>query len=210
VPAQWNFEQSRSMVIRAIERDFDDLELLAQEMGLHDSSSETSQPSAGTLSTPPSHVADIATPQQMEHTPSMTPFQADIEPIRGSLRPVEIAPVLWTLNGCGTTLLGQLRPSIHSHAYFTRRFVTALWVPIIPLGVFLVENASHNSFRFLAKINPEDFHRTYSSSIGRFYFGAVALSLGLGVAVIAIFLLIAWIFSLFGGHGHGGFVRFRL
>jgi hypothetical protein len=119
---------------------------------------------------------------------------ADLAHLRGSLKRVDKVPKLWRLNGCGTTLLGYLRPSAHSSCYFVRLFVTVLWVPIIPLGVYLVSNSLGARYDFHGQIAPEEFHRVCRGGIGRFYFHAV----GRVLATLAVVLLVVWLASLSG------------
>ena len=139
---------------------------------------------------------------------------ADIDRLRGRLKRVERVPVLWRFNGCGTTLLGHLQPSRHGDAYFTRLFVTVLWVPIIPLGVYLVMHPVDargqpllSSFEFLGQITPEDFHRAYRADIGRFYLRAFGDALVGIIVIIGVFALLAWLAPLLAVHDV--FVRFR-
>jgi hypothetical protein len=115
---------------------------------------------------------------------------ADMAHLRGLLKRPERAPVLWRFNGCGTTLLGSLRPSRNGDAYFTRLFVTVLWVPIIPLGIYLVAHSLNahgqplpNYYNFLAKITPKDFHRAYRADISRFYLRVIGHALAIIVIV---------------------------
>jgi hypothetical protein len=132
---------------------------------------------------------------------------SDIAHLRGRLKKVERAPRLWRLNGCGTTLLGHLRMSSHSNAYFTRLFITVLWVPIIPLDIFIVAQNSR-SYEFLGQMTPADFHGAYRADIARFYFQILGQTLAVVGAVLGAVALIGWITTLSGVHH--AFFRFRL
>jgi hypothetical protein len=140
---------------------------------------------------------------------------ADMTRLRGLLKRVHRAPVLWRFNGCGTTLLGRLRPSSHSPAYFTRLFVTVLWVPIVPLGVYLVTHSLDargqplpSSYDFLAQITRRDFHRVYQADTHPFYLLAFGNAVVIIVFIIAALALATWLASLFGAHNV--LLRFRL
>jgi hypothetical protein len=124
---------------------------------------------------------------------------ADLAHLGGFLKPAEKIPGLWRLNGCGTTLLGNLPATRHGIIYFTRLFVTVLWVPIMPLGVFLVSSRG-NSYDFHGQISPEDFHRIYSSGIRLFYLRALGHALAMIVAIIGFLAFAAWLSKLFGAH----------
>ena len=140
---------------------------------------------------------------------------ADMAGLQGLLKRVERVPVLWRFNGCGTTLLGHLRPSRHSPAFFTRLFVTVLWVPIVPLGVYLVTHSLDtrgqphpSSYDFLAQIDAKDFHRAYQANMCRFYLQAFCNALVTIVVIVAAVALAAWLATLFGAHNV--LLRFRL
>lgn len=133
-----------------------------------------------------------------------------MKPFDGRLLPVKSAPGLYAFNGTGTTLLGHLRPSSVSDRFFARRFFTVFWVPIFPLGIYLVSMVDSRTYRFHWQIAAHDFHRAYPAKVlWGFYGSAVALSIGLGVALVLTVLVISYAFSFAGFHGHG-FVRVRL
>jgi hypothetical protein len=124
---------------------------------------------------------------------------ADMAPLTGYLKPISTAPTMWSLNGFGTTLLGCLPPTRRMpQMYFARLWVIILWIPIIPLGIYLVNEVSHNRYQFLSEISSEDFHRIYKSSILKFYLLTVAYSLAFGLAIIGLLVAIS---ALGGGHG---------
>jgi hypothetical protein len=134
-----------------------------------------------------------------------TAITSDLEHLRGLLKKVDHTPALWRLNGCGTTLLGQLQPTHHADGFFTRLFVTVLWVPIIPLGIYLVSYSldphgrpRYNSFLFHAQIAPSDFHRVYHTAVFRFYLGALGHALAMIGVVIGAVALVVWLSTLLG------------
>ena len=55
--------------------------------------------------------------------------------------PIKSAPTLYTLNGCGTTLYGDTQ-------YFA-----LIFIPILPLARFSVENVGNNSYNFFGRLN---------------------------------------------------------
>jgi hypothetical protein len=123
---------------------------------------------------------------------------ADMAPLTGYLKPISTAPPMWSFNGVGTTLLGHLRPSHHTTMYFSRLWIMFLCIPIIPLGIYLVNEVSHNRYQFFAKISSDDFHRIYSkSSIMKFYVLAACFSLAIGLFIFGLFAAL----SALGFHG---------
>lgn len=67
-----------------------------------------------------------------------------LEPLAGR------APVMSTLNGIGTTIYGREEQG-DDGAYVTTLFFVVFFVPVIPLGAYLVADAGGRSYRFFGK-----------------------------------------------------------
>lgn len=67
-----------------------------------------------------------------------------LEPLSGS------APVMSTVNGIGTTIYGREEQGADG-AYVTTLFFVVFFVPVIPLGAYLVADAGGRSYRFYGK-----------------------------------------------------------
>jgi hypothetical protein len=65
-------------------------------------------------------------------------------------RPVKAPPSLVTLNGCGTMLYGSRDPW-QDGSYVATRFVTAAFVPLVPLDAWRVRPGEGSTYYFLAK-----------------------------------------------------------
>lgn len=68
--------------------------------------------------------------------------------------------------------------------YFKMYWFTALWVPLIPICVYLVDVPMGASYRFLKKMSLSDFHSIYSGRLGKFYLTV------LGEAVIGVIMVV--------------------
>lgn len=67
-----------------------------------------------------------------------------LEPLDGR------APVMSTINGIGTTIYGREEQG-DDGAYVTTLFFVLLFIPILPLGAYLVADAGGRSYRFFGK-----------------------------------------------------------
>lgn len=65
-------------------------------------------------------------------------------------RPVKAAPSLVTLNGCGTMLFGSRDPW-QDGSYVATRFVTAAFIPLLPIDAWRVRPGEGSTYYFLAK-----------------------------------------------------------
>jgi len=118
--------------------------------------------------------------------------------ISAALLPVPNAPVLRQINGFGSALYGQFLEPSFQPAYCSRLYLTALWLPIVPLGIYLVSHPRAangalltSTFRFHGRIPPAEFHR---------FFGHRMLSFYLGAIFQAIIMLIGAFFALWLAH----------
>jgi hypothetical protein len=65
--------------------------------------------------------------------------------------PLDSAPGLHTLNGFGTMLYGNRDPHPDG-SYVATRYLTALFLPVIPLGAYRVASAGEEGWYFLGKV----------------------------------------------------------
>jgi len=64
---------------------------------------------------------------------------------------------------------------------------TALWVPMIPICVYLVNVPMGSSYRFFKKMSLSDFHSIDNGRSGRFYLTVLGEAvIGVVVVVIAV------------------------
>lgn len=99
-----------------------------------------------------------------------------LEPLKGR------APVMSTINGIGTTIYGRDEQAADG-AYVTTLFFVFFFVPLIPLGAYLVADAGGRSYRFYGKAPLGSF----SYLLGMFWLlGASGAALfGIGTTVWA-------------------------
>lgn len=81
---------------------------------------------------------------------------------------VEHAPSLFRFNGIGTTLLGHYVDKDLIPAFFTVHFFTVFWIPLIPLGIYMVKHPlaedgrpQGHRYQFLWRIPNNLFRRLY-------------------------------------------------
>jgi hypothetical protein len=71
--------------------------------------------------------------------------------IYGDLEPIDSAPSLYTINGCGVTLYGNTDPDKESGSYMATYYFVLIFIPIFPICRYRVINSGGNSYRFLGK-----------------------------------------------------------
>lgn len=69
----------------------------------------------------------------------------------GDLEPIDSAPSLYTINGCGVTLYGNTDLHKETGSYMATYYFVFLFVPIFPICRYRVINSGGNSYRFLGK-----------------------------------------------------------
>jgi hypothetical protein len=127
--------------------------------------------------------------------------QEKSQQIKAFLAPITKAPALWRLNGCGCTLLGLFRDPDMWPLYFCVHTFTILWVPICPLGIFLVRATGDRSYQFHGSISAANFGKLYPNGVLRLA-GSCLLE---GAVWIVVVLLIFGVIALAAPHGHYGF-----
>ena len=100
------------------------------------------------------------------------------------------------LNGCGLTLLGwlsddRLRPHILKMHWFT-----LLWVPLLPLGVYVVDRGDVDQYTIYRRLSLWSFHRLYWRRLPLFYLTVATESV---LWIIGIVLALAFALTLVYG-----------
>lgn len=81
------------------------------------------------------------------------------------MQPIHSAPTLFRINGVGPTLLGQLRYPYVEPYYIAMQFFTFLFLPLFPLGFYVVKPGEGNSYYFIGKVRYADL-RAYAGPDG--------------------------------------------
>lgn len=67
------------------------------------------------------------------------------------LKPVGAVPSLFTINGFGTALYGRSEHESRTGSYMTTLYLTAFWIPVIPLGRYRVRKCGEKTYQFLGQ-----------------------------------------------------------
>ncbi|HTB01341.1 MAG TPA: hypothetical protein VK804_12760 [Bradyrhizobium sp.] len=121
--------------------------------------------------------------------------------LNSHVTPIKAAPTLWRLNGCGVTLLGLFRDPDIVPLYFSVHTFTVFWIPVCPLGIYLVRATGDRSYQFHGTISVSNFGKLYPNGMLRL---AASCLLESGIWIVAI-LLIFGLIALVFPHGHYGF-----
>lgn len=81
------------------------------------------------------------------------------------MQPIRSAPALFRINGVGPTLLGELRYPYVEPYYIAMQFFTFFFIPLFPLGFYVVKDGGGNSYVFIGKIRYADL-RDYAGPEG--------------------------------------------
>lgn len=120
--------------------------------------------------------------------------------LRTALRPVQHAPSLWRLNGCGTTMLGRYYDSRVAPKFYSVLFLTFLLIPIMPLGIYLVSTTSGGAYVFYAKISKRDFNAIYERGYAKLTWNGIAETAFVFVAALLVIILLSGLALMFGPH----------
>jgi hypothetical protein len=108
--------------------------------------------------------------------------------LKDLLERIEAAPTLWRINGVGTTMLGSYKDrDISPFYHFSLLYFTVLFVPVIPIGIYLVSPASGGRTNFHAKIGFRNFAAVYPGGLTRLLLSSVAEA-AIFIAVIGLIL----------------------
>jgi hypothetical protein len=113
--------------------------------------------------------------------------------VRAALKPSS-GPTLWRMNGVGSTMLGSFADPRVLPAYFSMLWLTVLFIPVAPLGIYLVRHAGPRSFRFLGRIDAADFHKLYPGKMPRLVLSALGHAAAMFVCVVVALVVITVIF----------------
>lgn len=69
----------------------------------------------------------------------------------GDLEPIEAAPSLYTINGCGVTLYGNTDADPETGSYMATYYFVLIFIPIFPICRYRVISTGGSSYRFLGK-----------------------------------------------------------
>jgi hypothetical protein len=83
----------------------------------------------------------------------------------GNLQKVESAPALRTFNGFGFRLSGSLMLPGMNGVYISAYWFVALFLPIIPLGLYVVSGHYPGPYKFYGKLAFGDAVKAYGSRI---------------------------------------------
>ena len=113
----------------------------------------------------------------------------------------EGAPTLWRLNGIGTTILGYLNDHrVLGPRYFTIYWFTLLWIPVIPISIYLVEPVSDRKYKFIGSIARQRLAEIYPGRCVGFY--AKSVIEGASYLFIIMLLLLAVFYFISGSRSH--------
>jgi hypothetical protein len=113
--------------------------------------------------------------------------------LKAKLQDISSAPMLRRVNGAGFCLLGMLTDDLPKGYYIKMYWFTMLWVPMIPICVYLVDEPKGSYYRFFKRMSLSDFHSIYKGRLGRFYLtvlGEAVMGVVVVVSVVVTFLSI--------------------
>lgn len=119
-----------------------------------------------------------------------SPLSADAPAPLKHLQQVDHAPALYRMNGFGVGLYGWLRDPRLEPDYLKVYFLTALWIPILPLGAYVVQRAG-NGFRFYGRMSLWGLVRTFGWRTIPLYASAFLEGAGLLVLFLALIICVA-------------------
>jgi len=79
-----------------------------------------------------------------------------VEHLQSIVQPIGRAPTLFRINGIGPTLLGSLRYPYVEPYYIAMQFFTFAFIPLFPLGFYLVKHDGGNSYYFIGRLRYAD------------------------------------------------------
>lgn len=111
-------------------------------------------------------------PRESEGGPVVLPRLSPSDRVTRYLKPLVSAPPLRRMNGFGVGLYGWLRHPAIVTGYVKLYFVTALWIPILPICAYVVESDG-NSFRFYRRLSLIGVIRAFGWRVIPFYITAL-------------------------------------
>jgi len=121
--------------------------------------------------------------------------------LRSVIKRVEVAPSLSRVNGWGCSLVGKYQDSDIAPYYFALYVFTIVWVPLIPLQIYLV-SGDFSGYRFHATIRTRDFARIYPSGVASLAFSCLLETALWLLGIFAFLFVVATVLYLVGGTRH--------
>lgn len=97
----------------------------------------------------------------------------------------------YRMNGLGTTFGGYMRLPGYSTIGFIKKYFSIFWIPLIPLGTYLVKDWDGSSGSFIGSIEPQDANQFVEQwkqrtalGFGAILRGATILGIILGISAI--------------------------
>lgn len=113
-----------------------------------------------------------------------------------ALRPVESAPALWRLNGCGSAMLGRYHDPRLEPKFYSLLFITFLLIPICPLGIYLVSRGS-GRYIFYATISRRDFNAIYKHGYAKLIWNGVSETIFVFIAALLVITVVSGLILVF-------------
>lgn len=123
---------------------------------------------------------------------------AHLQALRHYATEIHSAPPLRRTNGFGVGLYGWLRDEHVPGAHWKLYFVSAIWLPILPLCAYLVQSTG-DGFRFYRRLDLINLCRIYRSRVFGLYVTALIEGIGWMMVFIAVMLaavlFVGWLFG---------------
>ena len=97
------------------------------------------------------------------------------------------------INGIGTTVGGHVLLPGYSDIGFIKKYFSILWIPIIPLGTYLVQDWDGFSGKFIGKIDPKNAARFVNRNRQNTTLGLGAL--GTLALVVTLMFIVSFLIS---------------
>lgn len=113
----------------------------------------------------------------MEQSPEQQFINSELRQIFPKLTPTNKAPVMFTLNGCGTTLYGKRNHHAPTDSYVKTYVICLLFLPIVALTSYRVQDAEGGGWYFLGKEPISSLARSWNI----FVLSSLLCAVGFGV-----------------------------
>ncbi len=109
-----------------------------------------------------------------------------LDKLRMHLMPVKDAPILSRINGFGFCLLGTMKDELLLPSILKVYWFTALFIPIIPLEIYLVAGSYDSGYRFFGSLSLMKFHSIYGMRSFKIYASAIVEGLFLALLILLV------------------------
>lgn len=117
----------------------------------------------------------MATAEEVMRTSNERALKDGAQQLLSAPQPLTSAPSLFTMNGFGTMLYGKADPRPDGW-YTATLYLVALFIPIIPLGRYIVRDAGGRSWNFAGKVPLTKGQRWYRRGVGLAVLAAIAFA----------------------------------